>query len=176
MYNRVILMGRLTADPELRQTQSGLYYSRFSIAVDRGYAKQGEERKTDFFDVVCWKQTAEFVNRYFSKGRMIHLEGRLQNNNYTDQNGVKHYRVEIQVDNVGFCGDKQQGGDTGAQQGAGGVYNAPAANNAQRAAAPQRAAQTAQGAYQQNQQVQDAFAGASMEDFADVLSDGETPF
>lgn len=181
MYNRVILMGRLTADPELKQTQSGLYFSRFSVAVDRGYAKQGEERKTDFFDVVCWKQTAEFVNRYFSKGRMIHLEGRLQNNNYTDQNGVKHYRVEIQVDNVGFCGDKQQGGDTGAQQGAGGVYNAPAANHAQNPAAAYGGAQAAQNANQRPvqqsmMQQNSAFAGASMEDFEDVLSDGETPF
>lgn len=181
MYNRVILMGRLTADPELKQTQSGLYFSRFSVAVDRGYAKQGEERKTDFFDVVCWKQTAEFVNRYFSKGRMIHLEGRLQNNNYTDQNGVKHYRVEIQVDNVGFCGDKQQGGDTGAQQGAGGVYNAPAANHAQNPAAAYGGAQAAQNANQRPaqqsmMQPNSAFAGASMEDFEDVLSDGETPF
>ena len=85
MYNRVILMGRLVADPELRQTQSGIAMCRLRIAVDRGFAKQGEERQSDFINVTCWRQTAEFVSRYFSKGRMIHVEGRLQNNDYTDR-------------------------------------------------------------------------------------------
>lgn len=181
MYNRVILMGRLTADPELRQTQSGISMCRITIAVDRGYTKQGEEKKTDFFDVTFWRQQAEFVSRYFSKGRMIHVEGRLQNDNYTDQNGQKHYRTSIVADNVCFCGDKKQGGDTGAQQGAGGVYNAPAANHAQNPAAAYGGAQGAQNANQiQTQpnmmQPNSAFVGASMEDFEDVLSDGETPF
>jgi single-strand DNA-binding protein len=106
MYNRVILMGRLTRDPELRTTQSGIQMCRFSIAVDRQFAKQGEEKQADFFDVTVWRNTAEFVSKYFSKGRMIHLEGRLQNNNYTDQNGVKHYAMAIIADHVTFCGDK----------------------------------------------------------------------
>lgn len=105
MYNRIILMGRLTKDPELKTTQSGVTFCRFSIAVDRGY-KSGEEKQTDFFDITAWRQTAEFICKYFCKGKAIHIEGKLQNNNYTDQNGVKHYSNAIIADNVGFCGDR----------------------------------------------------------------------
>lgn len=105
MYNRVILMGRLTKDPELKTTQSGISMCRFSIAVDR-YSK-GEDKKCDFIDCTAWRQTAEFVCKYFSKGRMIHVEGDIQNNNYTDSNGIKHYQNTINVQNVSFCGDKQ---------------------------------------------------------------------
>lgn len=108
MYNRVILMGRLVRDPELKTTQSGIAMCRFSVAVDRQYNK-GEEKQADFFDVTVWRNTAEFVSKYFTKGKMIHLEGRLQNNNYTDQNGVKHYSTAIIADNVTFCGDKSGG-------------------------------------------------------------------
>lgn len=110
-------MGRLVADPELKQTQSGIAMCRVSIAVDRGFAKQGEEKKTDFFEITFWRQQAEFVSRYFTKGRVIHVEGRLQNDNYTDQNGQKHYRNTIQADNVAFCGDKSQ--SQSQQQGGG---------------------------------------------------------
>ena len=105
MFNRIILMGRLTKDPELKNTQSGIPMCRFSIAVDRAYSK-GQEKQTDFFDITAWRNTAEFVAKYFSKGRMILVEGKLQNNNYTDQNGVKQYRNAIIADNVAFCGDK----------------------------------------------------------------------
>ena len=105
MFNRIILMGRLTKDPELRTTQSGVTMCRFSIAVDRAYSK-GQEKQTDFFDITAWRQTAEFVSKYFSKGKCILIEGKLQNNNYTDQNGVKQYRNAIIADNVAFCGDK----------------------------------------------------------------------
>ena len=108
VYNRVILMGRLTREPEISTTQSGVTMCRFSVAVDRAYQK-GKEKQTDFFDIICWRNTAEFVSKYFSKGQMIHIEGTLQNNNYTDQNGVKQYRTQINADNVCFCGDKQQG-------------------------------------------------------------------
>jgi single-strand DNA-binding protein len=108
MYNRVILMGRLVRDPELKTTQSGIAMCRFSVAVDRQYSK-GEEKQADFFDVTVWRNTAEFVSKYFTKGKMIHIEGRLQNNNYTDQNGVKHYSTAIIADNVAFCGDKSGG-------------------------------------------------------------------
>lgn len=157
MYNRVILMGRLVADPELRQTQSGIAMCRFRIAVDRGYAKQGEEKKADFIQVQCWRQTAEFVSKYFSKGRMIHLEGRLQNNDYTDNNGVKHYGMDVVADNVSFCGDKasnQQGGYT------------PQPQYQQTAAAPQ---------YNQPSVPQPVELG-NLDDFEEVLSDGEVPF
>lgn len=116
MYNRVILMGRLVADPELKNTQSGIAMCNFRIAVDKP-AKQGEEKKADFISVTCWRQTAEFVSRYFAKGKLIHLEGRLQNNDYTDQNGVKHYSMVVNADNVAFCGDKSQ--SQSQQQGGG---------------------------------------------------------
>ena len=109
MFNRIILMGRLTKDPELKTTQSGVTMCRFSIAVDRAYSK-GQDKQTDFFDITAWRQTAEFVSKYFSKGKCILIEGKLQNNNYTDQNGVKQYRNAIIADNVAFCGDKAQNG------------------------------------------------------------------
>lgn len=107
MYNRVIFMGRLTRDPELRTTPSGVTMCRFSIAVDRARSS-GQEKQTDFFDVVCWRKTAEFVSKYFHKGQMIHVEGTMQNNNYTDQNGAKHYGMSVNADAVAFCGDKAQ--------------------------------------------------------------------
>ena len=113
MYNRIILMGRLTKDPELKTTQSGVTMCRFSIAVDRAYSK-GQEKQTDFFDITAWRQTAEFVSKYFSKGKCILIEGKLQNN-YTDQNGVKQYRNAIIADNVAFCGDKSGGQQNGQQ-------------------------------------------------------------
>lgn len=100
-------MGRLTRDPELRTTQSGVTMCSFSVAVDRKFQK-GAEKQTDFFDIVCWKNSAEFVSKYFHKGQMIHIEGTAENNNYTDQNGVKQYKMRINAENVDFCGDKPQ--------------------------------------------------------------------
>ena len=107
MLNKVIIMGRLTADPELRQTPSGISTCRFSVAVDRGYkSKDTGERQTDFIRVPAWRQTAEFVSRYFSKGQMIVIEGSLRNNNYEDQNGVKHYSMDVLADSVSFAGSR----------------------------------------------------------------------
>ena len=102
--NRVIIMGRLTADPELRQTQNGIATCRIAVAVDRGYAKQGEEKQTDFITVVAWRQTAEFVSKYFTKGKMIIVEGRLRTRTYDDKRypDVKHYVTEVYADNVTF--------------------------------------------------------------------------
>ena len=114
MFNKILLMGRLTKDPELRTTQSGVTMCRFSISVDRAYSK-GQEKQTDFFDITAWRQTAEFVSKWFSKGKCILIEGKLQNNNYTDQNGVKQYRNAIIADNVAFCGDKSGGQQSGQQ-------------------------------------------------------------
>ncbi len=113
MYNRVILMGRLTKDPEMRTTQNGTNLCRFSIAVERSFVKQGEERQTDFFDITVFGQQANFVCQWFGKGRMIHVEGRLQNDNYTDKNGNKVYRTAILADRLDFCGDKGNGGQNG---------------------------------------------------------------
>jgi single-strand DNA-binding protein len=105
--NKVILMGRLTADPELRYTTGNIPVCRFRIAVDRPFVKQGEERQADFFNVVAWRSTGEFVSRYFKKGSRILLEGAVQNNNYEDNQGVKHYTDEIIADRVHFVDSKR---------------------------------------------------------------------
>ncbi len=113
MLNCAIIMGRLTADPELRTTGSGLSVTSFSVAVDRRFQRQGEDRQTDFINVVAWRQTAEFVTRYFHKGSMIAVQGSIQTRNYEDKNGNKRTAVEIVADNVSFCGSKAETG-TGA--------------------------------------------------------------
>lgn len=102
--NSVILMGRLTANPELRTTNSGLNYCRFTVAVDR-YSK-GEDKKTDFINCVAWRQTAEFIERYFCKGKMIAVQGSLQTGSYTNKDGAKVYTTDVLVDKAYFCGDK----------------------------------------------------------------------
>lgn len=104
MLNRVILMGRLTADPELRQTQSGLSVLSFSIAVERDFANKGEEKQVDFINLVAWRQTAEFISKYFSKGKMIAVDGRLQVRNYTDSNGNNRTTSEVLIDKAYFAG------------------------------------------------------------------------
>lgn len=113
MLNCAIIMGRLTADPELRTTASGLSVTSFSVAVDRRFQRQGEEKQTDFINVVAWRQTAEFVSRYFHKGSMIAVQGSIQTRNYEDKNGNKRTAVKIVADNVSFCGSKAETG-TGA--------------------------------------------------------------
>ena len=100
--NKVILMGRLVADPEFSMTTSGIAKCTFRIAVDRDYTKPGEEKQSDFFRITCWRQTAEFVDKYFVKGKPILVEAKIQNNNYTDRDGVKHYQDDIVAENVSF--------------------------------------------------------------------------
>lgn len=104
MINNVVLMGRLTADPERKQTQSGISVARFSVSVDRPYPKDGE-RQTDFLDVVAWRSTADFIANYFGKGQMIALTGSIQSRTYTDRDGNKRKAVEIVASSVSFCGD-----------------------------------------------------------------------
>lgn len=111
MLNTAILMGRLTADPELKTTNSGLSVTSFCVAVDRRYQKDGE-RQTDFINVTAWRQNAEFVNRYFHKGSMIAVQGSIQTRNYEDKNGNKRTAVEIVADNVSFCGSKSESENT----------------------------------------------------------------
>lgn len=106
--NNVSLIGRLTAEPELKHTQSGLATVRFTIAVDRQYAKQGEERQADFISIVAWRQTAEFICRYFSKGQRIAITGRIQTGSYTPQDGSKRYTFDVVADNVEFCETKKE--------------------------------------------------------------------
>lgn len=113
MLNKIFLMGRLTRDPELRRTQSGTAVASFSLAVDRDFKdKSTGERTTDFIDVVAWRQTAEFVSRYFTKGRMAVVEGRLQIRDWTDKDGGKRRTAEVIADNVYF-GDSKRDGDSG---------------------------------------------------------------
>ena len=106
MLNRVILMGRLVADPELKTTPSGISVTSFRIAVERSYAKAGEERQADFFNIVCWRNTAEFVCKYFPKGSLIALEGQLQTRTFQDKDGSNRYIVEVLADKVSFTGEK----------------------------------------------------------------------
>lgn len=151
--NKVILAGRLTADPELRQTQSGVASCRFTVAVNRKFAdKATGEKQADFITCVAWRQTAEFVSRYFSKGKMIALEGELRNNNYKDRThtDVTHYCTEVQVDNVEFCGGKNDSGSSGASP----------SQTQQQSAPPQ----------------EPAMNYGTLSDFEEILSDGDVPF
>lgn len=109
MLNHIDLMGRLVADPEFRTTQSGGSFVSFRIAVDRNYTPKGAERQADFIPCVAWRQTAEFINRYFSKGRMIALEGSLQSRNYEDKTGARRTAYEVMVDQAYFADGKPDG-------------------------------------------------------------------
>lgn len=125
MLNSAIIMGRLTADPELRTTATGLQTVRFTVAVDRNFTKSGEEKKADFISCVAWRQQAEFISKYFSKGSMIAVQGSIQTGSYDDKNGVKRYTTDIIVDRAHFCGGKNEG----ASAPVAGVAAAPAFSN-----------------------------------------------
>lgn len=112
MINSIVLMGRLTADPELRTTQSGKSVVSFSVAVDRDFQQNGE-KQADFIGVVAWGKTAEFIDKYFREGRMIAVVGRIQTRTYTDKDGNKRKAVEVVADKVSFTGEKA---DTAAQE------------------------------------------------------------
>ncbi len=115
-FNKVILVGNLTADPELKQTPSGVSVCRFSIAVQRRFGRNEQgQTPADFFNIVAWRQSAEFVSRYFTKGRAILVCGQIQNDNWTDAQGVKHYSTSIVADEVTFADSK--GGDNGSAAG-----------------------------------------------------------
>lgn len=187
MINKVILMGRLTADPELRQTQSGISMCRFTVAINRPFtSKDTGERQSDFINVVAWRATADFVARYFSKGRMIIVEGSLRNNNYTDQNGVKHYSMDVYAESATFGESKNaasNGGNFGgfaapnggqpqfdnsnAYQGSNSYQPKPQQNSYQQAPAPVQ--QPQQSSPNESLQIGD------LSDF-EVLSDGDVPF
>lgn len=107
MLNTITIMGRLTRDPELRRTGSGIAVASFTVAVDRDRAPEGQEKETDFLDCVAWRQTAEFVEKYFKKGRMIVVSGRLQIRGWTDKEGNKRRSAEIVADNVYFGDSKK---------------------------------------------------------------------
>lgn len=108
MLNNVVLMGRMVSDPELRSTPNGVSVISFCIAVDRSFAKQGEEKQADFINVVAWRHTAEFVSKYFKKGSMIAVQGSIQTRHFEDKQGNKRTAVEVVADNVSFCGSKNE--------------------------------------------------------------------
>lgn len=115
MINMVALMGRLTYEPELRTTPNGTSIIRFQVACDRNYQKDSQNRQADFIDCVAWRQTAEFISRYFHKGSMIAVEGTIQTSNYTDKDGNKRKQIEVLANNVSFCGGKAESGTQGTQ-------------------------------------------------------------
>lgn len=158
--NKVIISGRLTADPELRQTQSGVSACRFTVAVNRKFKNDKGEFEADFITCVAWRQTAEFVSRYFNKGKMIVIEGCLRSGKYQDKNytDVTHYTTEVYVDNVEFCGDKSSS------------TTAPATTSQSYTptAQPQQPTQAAAQPQQQQQ--------FDLSDFEEILSDGDVPF
>lgn len=122
MLNKIFIMGRLTRDPELRRTQSGTAVTSFSLAVDRDFKSQSGEKETDFIDVVAWRATAEFVAKYFAKGRMAVVEGRLQMRDWTDRDGNKRRSAEVVADNIYFGDSRREGADRGDSFGG---FNAP---------------------------------------------------
>ena len=126
MLNHITIMGRLTRDPELRRTGSGIAVASFTLAVDRDFSpRDGGERETDFIDCVAWRQTGEFVSKYFTKGRMAVVSGRLQIRSWTDKDGNKRRTAEVVADNVYF-GDSKREGDNGGSSYGGNAYSAPA--------------------------------------------------
>lgn len=155
--NNVSLIGRLTADPELKHTQSGVAMTRFTIAVDRTYTKQGEERQADFITIVAWRQTAEFVCKYFSKGRRIALNGSIRTGSYTAQDGSKRYTTEVFADNVEFCDSKSDSNSGGNYSGNsyGSSYNQQRQNSAP---------------------ANTAYSSGNTGDFEEMPSDDDLPF
>ena len=125
MLNHIVLMGRLTRDPELRRTGSGIAVASFTLAVDRDFTAQGAERETDFVDIVAWRNTAEFVSKYFTKGGMAVVSGRLQIRNWQDKEGNKRRSAEVVADNVYFGDSRRDGAASGGFDQSAPSYAAP---------------------------------------------------
>lgn len=158
MLNVVAIMGRLVADPELRTTQTGINVVSFRIACDRNFARPGEQRQADFIDVVAWRQTAEFVSKYFQKGSLIAIEGSIQSRQYQDKNGNNRTAVEIVANNVSFAGPK------GSNQGGGAYQNAAPSYQNQ---APARPAAV---------EAAPSYSAGSADDFAVIDDSDDLPF
>ncbi len=157
MLNTVAIMGRLTADPELRHTPSDIAVTTFTVAVNRSYVKQGAERATDFIDVVAWRNTADFICRYFKKGQMIAVQGSIQTRTYDDKDGKKRKVVEILADNVYFTESRQN------SQGSSYAPSAPSQDYGRSTPAP----------------VQDynvSFSSGDSDDFTVISDDDDLPF
>lgn len=149
MYNKAIVLGRLTADPELRQTPNGIPVTSFSIAVDRPFVSRGGEREVDFLDIVAWRQTAEFICRYFTKGRPILVDGSIQTRQYTDKNGVNRRVWEIVADSVSFTESKSSAASADRN------FPEPPPENNEPAA---------------------TYSSGDVNDFAEIDDDGDLPF
>ena len=126
-FNKVILIGNLTADPELKQTPNGLSVCRFTLAINRRYGRSGEQgqQTADFITIVAWRQTAEFVSRYFKKGRPILVCGQIQSRSWNDANGQKRYSTEVVAEEVSFVENKSDNAPAGGAQGYAPEYGAP---------------------------------------------------
>lgn len=165
--NAVMLMGRLTADPELRQTPSGVSTCQITVAVDRSYKTQSGEKQTDFITVIAWRQTAEFICRYFTKGRLILVEGELRTRTYDDKRypDVRHYVTEVYANSVSF--GETKGGSQGGYQGQGSYQG--------------QSGYQGQGGYSQPappqyQQPASSVSVGDLNDFEEVISDSDLPF
>ena len=169
MLNHIVIMGRLVRDPELRRTGSGVAVASFRVAVDRDFApKDGGERKADFIDCVAWRQTGEFISKYFAKGRMIVVDGRLEMRDWTDKEGNKRTSAEIVVANAYF-GDSKRDGDGGNSSYGGNTYGGNAYGGSSYAA-PASAPSPSYGSYS-------APAAAPASDFAMLEDDdAQLPF
>lgn len=165
--NKWIGYGRLCADPVMRQTTSGNAVCSLRIAVNRRTHKDGQP-DADFVNCTAFGKTAEFVCRYFTKGSAIIIEGRLQNNDYTDSNGVKHYGMEILVENVSFGESKKNAADS--------AQNAPQGNAPQFGAVTPQIAQTSNSAQSGANNAQSGAMPFDLNEFEEILSDGECPF
>lgn len=161
MLNVVALMGRLVADPELKTTQSGNSVCTFRVAVDRSYVQQGEERQADFITVTAWRKTAEFVSKYFQKGSMISVQGRLETRQYQDKNGNNRTATEVLAAEVGFCGPK--------------AADKPATASYEKQTANQSHVREANAAHSAPQQPQ-SYAQGSVDDFAEISDADDLPF
>ena len=117
MLNRAVIMGRITANPELRQTQGGVFVLSFTVAVDSRFTNQNGEKQTNFIHCVAWRHTAEFISKFFVKGQMIAVDGSLQSRNYVDKNGNNRSVLELVVENVSFCGSKAENESIRAKNG-----------------------------------------------------------
>ena len=154
MLNVVALNGRLTADPELRHTNSDIAVTSFTLAVDRSYVRGGSERQTDFIDIVCWRSTAEFASKYFHKGQLVAVEGSLQTRSYTDNQGNKRKAFEVVANNVHFAESKRDSQNAGVNT--------------------EFASQPAPGTNQKPSE--DRPSGGNNGDFVEIAGDDDLPF
>lgn len=177
MLNHIVVMGRLTRDPELRYTGSNIPVASLTVAVDRDRAPEGQERETDFIDCVVWRQTAEFVSKYFNKGSMIVVSGRLQIRNWTDKEGNKRRNAEIVADNCYFGEGKRDGGqaqESRNNQPANNTFHGQNGHPGSMGGAPQGYGQPAygqQGYPQQNYGYQQGFGGYQQGQYPVITGD-----